>query len=531
MKKNKLKKIEIISIFVAVIMIVFTALIEPSNSNTINEQEIAETSPTEIIYIIGNHIFTEKTPYISSKMIMYAAKTIEIPEDIEATAALEYMHIYLRDLEGNWIDATTGELVDYNDLIIDIKYKDLEKYYLKKADVSTLEELEKALKDDNITTINLKNDLELTTSLILNKKVIITGNNNTIKYNGTNQEPVIITNSEDLTISNVNITGGTYAIENKGTLKLTETINVSGNSVNGIKNTSGTLNIHNATIKYDEESFLKPAVISTNNAVVKHNINSIKNITEEESHYYINKNLLKSEWTQIGPTITKGNIAMTVGDKVNYSVDGYEGNWVVFGVDNKHILLISEGYVNEGFELDGTPNNFEELSIKSLNDECAKYGVGKHALLARSVNIEDINRITGYDPITMEYGKGKDYEYGKQITYSVLGTPTTITSNYYSYMGEESVNIKKDSKAYRTIFGESYTADYWIASSFYRTFNPYFNRGIRVVAEDEVQRSYLKIYDNSWNNNKDIHAVRAVIELEDNTIITVIDKDNYKIEE
>ena len=340
MKKNKLKKIEIISIFVAVIMIVFTALIEPSNSNTINEQEIAETSPTEIIYIIGNHIFTEKTPYISSKMIMYAAKTIEIPEDIEATAALEYMHIYLRDLEGNWIDATTGELVDYNDLIIDIKYKDLEKYYLKKADVSTLEELEKALKDDNITTINLKNDLELTTSLILNKKVIITGNNNTIKYNGTNQEPVIITNSEDLTISNVNITGGTYAIENKGTLKLTETINVSGNSVNGIKNTSGTLNIHNATIKYDEESFLKPAVISTNNAVVKHNINSIKNITEEESHYYINKNLLKSEWTQIGPTITKGNIAMTVGDKVNYSVDGYEGNWVVFGVDNKHIQLI-----------------------------------------------------------------------------------------------------------------------------------------------------------------------------------------------
>lgn len=532
MKTNKRKQIELISITTVIFLLVIIVIITPSNSNTLPaNQEIAETSSTEVIYIIGNHIFTEKNPYISSKMIMYAAQTIELPEGIEGQSALDYMHIYLRDLEGNWIDATTGEIVNYDDLTINIKYKDLERYYVKKANVSNLEELEKALADEHITTITLTNDLEITTSLTISKKVRINGNNNTIRYTGENQEPVIIANSEDLTLSNMNITGGIVGVLNSGNLILDGTINLSGNTQNGIKVENGYLKSDTAILIYDEEDFLKPALISTNNAEIKTNLNDINNITEVESHFYINKDLLKSEWTQIGATITKGNIGMTVGDKINYKVDGYDGNWLVFGVDNNKVILISEGYVNESFELDGTPDNFEEISINALNAECSQYANGKHSILARSVKIEDIDRITGYDPIKMEYGKDTHYAYNNQMTYTIYGVQQTQISTYYSYMGEESVNIKKGSKAYATIFGQDYTADYWIATAFVRTFEQYFNRGIRVLAEDEVQRSYLKIWGAGWNNMKDKHGIRAIVELNNNITISRIDEDNYIIEE
>ena len=89
------------------------------------DENIAETNSEELIYVIGTHLFTEETSYISTQIMMYAARTIDIPEGVEGQDALEYMKVYSRDLEGNWIEAISGETVDLSGVEFDIQYKDL----------------------------------------------------------------------------------------------------------------------------------------------------------------------------------------------------------------------------------------------------------------------------------------------------------------------------------------------------------------------------------------------------------------------
>ena len=64
------------------------------------------------------------------------------------------------------------------------------------------------------------------------------------------------------------------------------------------------------------------------------------------------------------------------------------------------------------------------------------YGHGTHATGARSVNVDDINKITGYNPNAEgiknptaeqiasgnKYGKNELYEYGNEVTYSWVGS-------------------------------------------------------------------------------------------------------------
>lgn len=97
------------------------------------DENIAETNSEELIYVIGTHLFTEETSYISTQIMMYAARTIDIPEGVEGQDALEYMKVYSRDLEGNWIEAISGETVDLSGVEFDIQYKDLEKYVVKNS--------------------------------------------------------------------------------------------------------------------------------------------------------------------------------------------------------------------------------------------------------------------------------------------------------------------------------------------------------------------------------------------------------------
>lgn len=60
--------------------------------------------------------------------------------------------------------------------------------------------------------------------------------------------------------------------------------------------------------------------------------------------------------------------------------------------------------------------------IKRLNDICMQYGKGEKAIGVRSINVEDINRVTGYNPNTAGYGKGLWPEYGITSTYSWDGS-------------------------------------------------------------------------------------------------------------
>ena len=99
------------------------------------------------VYVIGTHLFTDSTPYISSQKMMYAARTIDVPDGVSGNDALNYMKVYSRDAEGNWIDALSGKIVKFDDgFKFDIEYVDLG---INAKDVSTFEELKSAIEDND----------------------------------------------------------------------------------------------------------------------------------------------------------------------------------------------------------------------------------------------------------------------------------------------------------------------------------------------------------------------------------------------
>ena len=108
-----------------------------------------------------------------------------------------------------------------------------------------------------------------------------------------------------------------------------------------------------------------------------------------------------------------------IGDTVNYdpNVDEgkYEGTWKVLGIEDGKILLMSSKPIEDDFEIIGLEGYI--TLIESLDELCSEFGEGVGAEGARSLRVEDINRITGYSPDGNEiYGKGKMREYGTEVT-------------------------------------------------------------------------------------------------------------------
>ena len=127
---------------------------------------------------------------------------------------------------------------------------------------------------------------------------------------------------------------------------------------------------------------------------------------------------------KIGDTIGYNSLdgATTTEIQSSQSVNGYEdqtiklsdynGTWRLLGVENGKLNLISsviagvpkaEGdstsngvYTNSYFKLKGRTGYSNAES--ELNRICGFYGKGKYAEGARSINVDDINKITGYDP-------------------------------------------------------------------------------------------------------------------------------------
>ena len=127
-------------------------------------------------------------------------------------------------------------------------------------------------------------------------------------------------------------------------------------------------------------------------------------------------------WTDNGDdTFTKGEVTVKVGDIVNYDEgtgysttvtandSGYSSDqtyttenlgWRVLGISAKGELeLISDNPTSSTLYLEGDTGylNAEEV----LNNMCNElYGQGEHATGARSLNVEDINKLASYDPTT-----------------------------------------------------------------------------------------------------------------------------------
>lgn len=130
--------------------------------------------------------------------------------------------------------------------------------------------------------------------------------------------------------------------------------------------------------------------------------------------------------------LTNGEIILQIGDYVNYSCyngteyaeSGFTVNqdsntnikWRVLSAEKGNLLLVSESSLGN-LELDGAEGYFNGENL--LNTICAIYGHGLNAERARSINVEDINKITGFDPMTAtdtEEGK-KPFRYGEVSQY------------------------------------------------------------------------------------------------------------------
>lgn len=180
-----------------------------------------------------------------------------------------------------------------------------------------------------------------------------------------------------------------------------------------------------------------------------------------------------------------------------------------------------------------------------LDGICEPYGYGEGAIgKARSITVEDVNAITGYNPETAAYDKGQVSEYGNEVTYTWDGdskikysgtlndkagsvsyslddkfiwydekagtfssvakgdttmTLPTIKSTYYSYNASELTTISAidNKEAFETIFGEYdsdksvYSSFYWLASPTVRAFESYVVFCMRFVRDGTLHGCYL----------------------------------------
>ena len=245
----------------------------------------------------------------------------------------------------------------------------------------------------------------------------------------------------------------------------------------------------------------------------------------------------------------------------SFNISDYTGGWRVLGIKNGQIELISSTGIKpdeSGYKL----RSYEGLvyGVGELNAICSIYGKGKGAKEARSISVEDVNRITGYNPQLTDtghpYNKGKISEYGNKVTYKKTNggaacvcsngadeewegyglqylddqqckgaqlqegeTKTFINTLYFYSIGDKSKGsikgIEDLGSAYELLFGENY----WLASRLIACQKGYINYYMMDVWGKSIQQGlnyngYSVGYDNV------IRGIRPIVTLNSDVVIT-----------
>ena len=216
-------------------------------------------------------------------------------------------------------------------------------------------------------------------------------------------------------------------------------------------------------------------------------------------------------WKQDKTKVTKGDTTLNVGDTITNFTAG-NTTWKVLGAENGKLLLTTSENIIDSFTLEGSTAGWSETekrfvaAEKALDEECNLLNITlteeekKQVAELRSIKVEDINRVTGYDPKTAENGKpyeaGELGQYGNKVTYSMnasgqlayssatkssegtsrtqfwlpntstnITSPYTVTSTYYCYDVDTDTDLAKGSDAYSLLFRDD-DQYYWLASSF-----------------------------------------------------------------
>ena len=283
-------------------------------------------------------------------------------------------------------------------------------------------------------------------------------------------------------------------------------------------------------------------------------------------------------WKQEKTKVTKGDTTLNVGDTItNFTAGGK--TWKVLGVENGKLLLTTTENLNDSFTLSGIRAGWSEAekrfvdAEKALDEECNSKIIlteeeKKQVTELRSMKVEDINRVTGYNPAATGDGKpcysGKLWQYGNEVTYSVVkdgssgtvtgvkyesknvanksGTSTSytkfrlpntsanITSPYtvritsYSYYPYslttsdettgECKGITKDSPAYILLFRDAantINVNYWLVSSLEDASEGDVYFGLRNVSEGRV--NYCSLWNSLDGGHSGTFKVRPVVSL------------------
>ena len=281
-------------------------------------------------------------------------------------------------------------------------------------------------------------------------------------------------------------------------------------------------------------------------------------------------------------------IILKIGDYINYTApttSGYSGKWRVLGAEDGKLLLVSSTNVSS----EQTTLNGSDVSLGQtgqiwgdiLNNLCTKYADGTKTENGRSIKVEDINKITGYNPrnigvndysqtgIGTPYGNEKITQYGNRVVYKKIsetqisyssdiasGTmnykkfqalaknelaideeyvvdestlygydPSTLTGTALSE-GDTIVGISNASSAWDMLFkgtsdktGNTYINAYWVASPYVHTAQGSAAWGVRTVVAQFVQSSALW---NSASGTKTVNrGIRAVVTLKSNILPTL----------
>ena len=335
------------------------------------------------------------------------------------------------------------------------------------------------------------------------------------------------------------------------------------------------LNTEFGTNGYQLSNDLKTVTIGDN----------IINLQEIESNCWI--------YNHTTNTVKKGNLELNVGDCINvapYEVENlqFDGKWRVLGEENGQLLLISANYVDikeNQNDQDLKAMNIHtsrglQNEINRLNTLCSNFADDNKTENGRGIKIEDINRITGYNPLYCSIDKNdltqkgifveKNNvwgEYRKRVTYDmkddgkawykeesdteyiegfrsafmVLGSysnitePTTIESTGYSYFpdtlgifpasqvaeGQELQGISSSSPAYDMLFNIP-NNPYWIASDFVITRPGSADWGCFCVntSSDSGFVNFVGIWSSYSHANSRNYGVRPVVQLKSEIIPT-----------
>ena len=264
-------------------------------------------------------------------------------------------------------------------------------------------------------------------------------------------------------------------------------------------------------------------------------------------------------WTQSKTKVTGtpkagGNtITREVGGSFGYDcgVSSYTGGWGILGAENGKLLIMSTSDIGTLY-LSGKEGY--NTGISKLNEMCKPYGTN-----ARSIEVKDINRVTGYDPNNTgdgkKYGVGKWNEYGSKVTYTAskitnsngltytegldrgkyehpdgreIGTngvtSITETSTFYYYYPNTLTSsntgtnkgISTASKAYKLLFrnvDDSANCRYLLASQTVNTNGNISGFSLRFVNDYSGSVATYELWYSNGSTNSLREGVRAVVSL------------------